>query len=377
MADHSSETEIDPQLLTKRVFWCAAVFSLAILLSVLNFFPPTQVRYEVYSEVVVPASRLDQIESMANRKDASEQAGPQSLLEVRILDGNDSQSSDFALVELKSLWSVRCTAEEHIAWLSEITKLSRQYSADSQLARESRFARWQLQAARHYSNRHQHVSQSIPPASNVFELRTAVAEQKSSRIPARLASHSSGTPSSTNESTTEERLSRRVTAAESLLASVQNAWDEQEAQESASMKLATPPRVRVEPPSLTFFVVFSIIVVGFAAAGVGGWIQNRMHKGRAFDPFEVADKLSLQGLPVVGKVQLEETPSEESWLETTSRNTVTSARKFARHLVVLSEIVVGLWLVLIVLRLFFDPAWRMLAFENPLVAFARVLFGLP
>ena len=182
--------------------------------------------------------------------------------------------------------------------------------SDTELARETRFARWQLEAAKHYANRYDYLAVTTEPAESAHNLQVFELKNGSSSSQVVPASGSSGgtessvpsVSSSSGEKPQKSLLLQSVAAAQTTLSVNESAWKEQEALIVASMKLTAPPQVHVQAGNISSFMVISLFVTLTAFCSIGYWIQSGLHTRGSYQPKEVANQLSLQGLPLVGVI---------------------------------------------------------------------------
>lgn len=121
----------DHAVLGKSI-WCGTVFSLAIVLTVLNFLPPIDVGYRVTAQVVASPQRLAQLnEHLKRTQSGADQGSEAVLLGVRLLDEHSSSTTEsgkatsdrLTLIEVISLWPGRTTSGRVHRWLNELSKV--------------------------------------------------------------------------------------------------------------------------------------------------------------------------------------------------------------------------------------------------------------
>ncbi|MCA9132191.1 MAG: hypothetical protein KDA45_03520 [Planctomycetales bacterium] len=396
---NGSELASESTLLMRRATWCGIVFALAVLLTALNFVPPIHVHYRVRSQVVVSASRLGQLreQAIADREAVrSGQLKAAQLMTVKVLDQADQdskveglkKSGNVLLVQIDSLWLDRSTPQEHYDWLRAVTQIDARQVADDGLARQARLARWELQAAQHYQRRHEFLKDKLPLAAEevasdqrgTFELASystplSPSAEKTGEGSTRLVSHTASPESS---ATLERQLREQLQRAEQNSQRSELAWQKRLEQSSGVLQLASVPVQEPRSTSIPLWMVASILILGLAAGSTAGWLQMRLQSGGAYEATFVAERLALDGIPVVGKIELPGDPaSRADWLEATSRRASQVGRQTARRLTQLGEGALAFWVVLMAARFLLDSIWRDVLLASPLAALGRLMSGMP
>lgn len=387
MFETTSLDQTDSRLFMRRATWCGVVFALAVLISALNFFSPFEVHYRVRSEVVISVSRIAQLKELVSQdRDVAEDKAGVHLVGVKVLDDGSRMAPpagetrhEIALVEIESQWEEQCSAEAHHAWLEEITQAKTRIFDGTDLASQHRLARWELEAAKHYAERHDFLAKRQAPSvtndGRSFELATA-----SSRVgvPSTLAGYRKGQEISEGADAERAQLQEQVQLASQRVLQTELAWREQIEQSSGLLEVTSPMEVATNTVAIPFWMATSILVLGLASGSVAGWFQHRLQSGGVFEPVGVAEQLQREGVPVIGQIELPADHVEQNpWMETTTRRAGMASRRAARNLTRVSEWALGFWVLVIVARLALDPLWRGLFIESPLAAFGRLLTGLP
>ncbi len=390
---------VESRWLVRRSTWCGIVFSLVVLITVLNFFPAINVQYVVRSKVVVSESRFSQLRELVKKDRLEVTSGnPKGmrLLEVVVLDRSRSalashtraKDEQLILVEVHSRWSQRPSEKSHAAWLEANTKVPASRLANSKLAQQGRIARWELQAAQHYAARHRFLrgkeeEPSITSDGRIFELPRMVRDPKShSGVPASLVSQRTVSPAteSSGEATDgpTAQLERRIELARQRTAETELAWQREIEQSSGMLQVAGRPEVSTRTSLIPLWMATSVLILGLASGSTIGWIQHRLQSGGAYESKSVAHQLTFEGIPVVGRFELPVAETEQpDWIEIASRQAGSASRRVASQLTRLSEWALGFWCVLIVGRLALDPMWRSVLIESPLAALGRLVVGMP
>ncbi len=373
----------------RQSLWCGAVCGLAVVFTSLNFLPPIDVQYKVTSQVLVGQTRLDRLQAELENEKRPMKPGEDrfvQLVQVKTLDEANSES--LILVEVQSLWNAR-TAERNIsAWLERISKPDPRVVIDTEAAREDRFARWQAATARHYLDQYKYISAGETPTTSP---QVANSNQVKPRKPTtRLASTTvskSGRTTAHNASTTHTvssdgsdddmvlQLTESVSQAETAAQRAAQKFKETFTRHAGGIELVGAPDIRTKTSRIPGWMTLSILVLALASGSIASLLQLRTRSVDAYDPNQIAARLSSEGVPVVGQLELKSTPTNSLY----DRHPITQAivSVSSRHLMTASEWMLVLWCVLIALRTFSDPLWRSVAFENPLAAFGRLMAGMP
>ncbi|MCA9191706.1 MAG: hypothetical protein KDB03_08090 [Planctomycetales bacterium] len=370
--------------------WAGIVIALCSLITVVNFFPPANVQYEVVSKIVVSRARLAQLQRLVTEDSELGRKGQSRYIQVkklRILDRdvqhaliNGSQDEEVVLLEVHSLWAGRTQEKTHREWLNIVSRLDPSTINDGELSKTSRFARWELEAAKHYSARHEFLSDSdelvqSQPTRNVFELANSSAPPT-----ANLASFTRVMPSESGfENDTDsvaDRLAANIKTAEETLASATLSIDEQLDIASGLLDFTSQPEISAHAGIIPNRVTGYLIVFGLAIGSVASWAQFRVQNGNVFDPVWVAKQLSESGIPIVLALELNE-QDVRGWMSAANQTAIKAFRGSLDRLNSGAELLLGVWSLLIVARILLDPMWRNVLFENPLAAFGCLLGGLP
>lgn len=402
---HVGKTEpnsIDHSQMTRKATWCGIVFALAVLLTVLNCFPPFDIHYHVKTQVVISAKRLSQLEEKAQKDRSAVESGQYSraqLMDVKILDrstqpmadpgalllgsdeGYSETEQEIVLVELDSLWTAACSGDVHRKWIDAITRIDSPEIDDSQLASENRFAKWELTVAKHYANRHEFLAASGStnpgPAKPESSGRTFELASNTSGTPASLASFGSPVPE-TAQSEVREILDQQVAAASSLVEETELAWREHNEQSSGMVEISGTPVIDTRASTIPVWMAASVLILGLSSGSIASWSWHRLQSGGAYDPSMIATQLEREGVPMAGRIALAgEGASEDEWFSKAGRRATEASRSAARNLVRFSEYVLTFWVAMIAIRILLDPMWRSVFYESPLAAFGRALAGLP
>jgi hypothetical protein len=383
-----SDLTVESSVLVRRAAWCGIVFALAMVLTCLNFMPPIDVHYHVRSEVVVSETRLAQLREQAVRDRQALQKGELQqvqLLSVKVLDLAEpseaetwTQTTDkVVLVEVGSLWKGRCTAERHYAWLKNISKLDPIQLSSLPAASAARFARWELEAARHYQSQHEFLcAKELPqpdptPGSD---------EQLPGRQTFQLASFSqpvdapSATPGPQAAVDFSAELSAQIDEAQQRLAHAESSWLTAIEKSSGALQIAGLPVIAPRSTSIPLWLAASVLILGLATGSTAGWIQYRQHSGGACQPCRVAEQLALDSIPIAGTLRLPTVGGDSS---TTLALPQQLVNRTARRMTRLSEWAVTFWVIIATGRFFLDSLWRDVLVESPLAALGRLMAGMP
>jgi hypothetical protein len=182
----------------------------------------------------------------------------------------------------------------------------------------------------------------------------------------------------TNAEATGERLDAQVALARQRVSETELAWQRQIQQASGDVRLSGAIQLVATPNTIPAWLAASVLIVGLAAGASAGWFQYRLQSGGVYDPESVARQLEHIGILPAGKLTLADVRGgNEDWMERASAKANTTGRRVARNLSLISEVTVGVWFGLIVIRLVADPQWRTVLLESPLAALGRLLAGMP
>jgi hypothetical protein len=357
-----------------------------------------RVRYSVKSEIVVSEARLEQLRSAAlldQENFADGQAADIRLVSIKLLDSSQRETlaskndrgDKIALVTIESLWTKRFTPDAHFTWLNSITRIEEGQVTKNRSSDAERFARWQLETAKHYMERHEFLANHAPvstPQCRTFELARHTRSQPASGLPAvQFASQRTGLPETISSSPLDSddellQLSKQVEEAEIELQQTELAWQEQIGQLSGMLQIASVPIVSPKSNAIPLWMAASVLILGLASGSTAGWLQHRLQSGGAFDSRYVGRQLAFDGIPIVATVTLPDNRAEvEDWMDIATRQASLASRRTARKLTQLSEWMLAFWVILIAGRLALDPLWRNVVIESPLAAFGRIIAGMP
>lgn len=402
-----SEIALESSVLMRRATWCGIVFALAMILTALNFMPPIRVEYHVHSKVVVSETRLMQLRKLAVADRQAVQRGERSriqLMSVKVLDlaeqpesvGSQPNADKVVLIEVGTLWRHRCTPERHFTWLSNISKVDPSQLSTAQAAQESRFARWNLQAAKHYHSQHLYLSDKqplldeLPPsdvaanqASRGFQLAsyrhpTSADEAASATQPAHHLATSAYQPDAQQQGTNEQsnpndvelQLKDQIQLAEDQLKRANEQLVTERDRMSGTLQIAGLPLIAPRSTSIPFWMAASILILGLATGSTAGWFHFRAQSGGIHDPVQVAEQLALDNIPIAGFLVLQDFNTSPTASGQLIRN---GGRRMGR----ISEWILSGWIVIALTRFFFDSIWRDVLVHSPLAALGRMLTGMP
>ena len=386
VAPQSARLATEHALLASSV-WCGMVFSVALVITVLNVLPPVPVGYRVSTQVLASPKRLDTLQrQLASHLSASTDVDTQ-LLGVEVLDARshavaahlDPDKEPLTLVEVRSLWPSRTTTSQVHHWLSELTKSDAQTVRHFDSASAERFARWELQARQHYLKQFRQTHTASKPASDDDTGTLASSHEKA---PTRFASLNLDSPAKVgglptpSEVDVEALLVRDVELAGQREATAAQSVAQQAAKVSGVLTLSGSPHVRAYPGRVPTALVMSVLVLALAGGTIGGWAHHRAQSGGIFYATDVASNMRMMGLPILGQVRLPGggRPGSESRL----RQQIARTRRWLlQQSLAASELVVMFWCLAIAIRMVLDPLWRAMLWDNPLAALGRLFLGLP
>ncbi len=393
METNSEERGMEMSSLLKQAVWSGAVCALAVVLTSLNLLPPVGVQYRVHTQVIVAQPRLEQLTTVLEKDRNAIQAGNLKyvqLCNLKKLDG--ALGEELLLVELESLWTGRAS-ESHIqAWLNIISRAAPQTIVNTEEAREGRSARWQAELAKHYLNRHRHLSSPAEAVGSTASGESGMAARPRSRVPTQFASLNNSTSaayaatvsmplSSEDPRTLERQLAESVTKSELELNKSKRVFQNALEKYAGAIELVGRSRIDSKTTAIPIWLSASVLVLALASGSVFGLLQFRAQSGGAYDPKFVANQLALAGLPVVDEINLtagtasEQASSPNVFNLTKLIHLVT--RNASQYIVRASEWVLALWCFAIACRMLFDPLWRGVVVASPLAAFGRLVSGLP
>ncbi len=389
-----NELAVESNVLLRRATWCGIVFALAITLTCLNFMPPIAVQYHVRSKVVVSESRLAQLRDLAIADREALQRGVHKriqLLSVKVLDLADQEQSmgqaataeQVVLVEVGTLWASRCTSERHFTWLKNISRIDPAKISNSPATVAARFARWELEAARHYQSQFKYQSEKEP----IVELETST--QTATNTPRQtfqLAGFSQTTDAVSAQAATgssveadfELQLSEQIDVAQEQVKQADFAWQEALEHSSGALQIVSLPIIAPRSTSIPLWMAASILILGLSAGSTAGWLQLRRQSGGACLPMCVAEELQLDSIPLVATLRLPALQGETgAGAASTLQRLPAPLVRVGSRLTRLSEWAVTFWCVLAVTRFFLDSIWRDALIESPLAALGRLMAGMP
>ncbi|MCA9127985.1 MAG: hypothetical protein KDB22_12905 [Planctomycetales bacterium] len=379
-----SELNAESRILAKRATWCGVVIALVSILTVLNFLPPVDVSYSVRSKILLSPSRLSQLNAALERSNEDDSSTVR-LISVAVLDSSKEHAAEYlstvgapvvsseaglVLVEARTRWVSGYSERAHRIWFDKTTRPLALDSIGEELADKCRLARFQAQTLQHYIDREEFIGdpQSVEMPS-VFSLASATIEESS-------PADSQVNCGSSNE--TVVILKNQLVAAEKAMRQAESALKEHQAESAGPLEFAMSPQLSPRTSRLPFWMAASILIVGVSCGASAGWFQLRMQSGGTYDPTIVATELALDGIPIAGQLQLNESDQEPGdWYERAAQRAAKASRKIASRLTQVSEWALWTWACLIGLRLVIDPMWRTMFFESPLAAMGRILLGMP
>lgn len=431
-----SEFAMESNVLMRRAAWCGAVFSLAVVLTFLNFMPPVSVKYHVRSKMVVSETRLEKLRelALADRNAVRQDCAKDILLmSVKVLDlaeqentaGLEPTDEKVVLIEAGTLWSSRCTTERHYQWLNSISKIAPNKLAQASAAQAVRSARWELEAAEHYQSQFAFLAakEVLPPESPVvmaaeqsssnaavsstaaggkprtFQLASyteaSSSDPTSTDLPSSTLPNSSSADSGLTEATLtsvvkvqeqnasqsgaedarkfELELKTQVNLAKERVQQTERVWMDEIERSSGTLQIASVPLIAPRSTSIPFWMAASILVLGLASASTIGWCQYRGYSGGAFHAGQVAEQLALHSVPTAGRLVISKSDHQTA---ISSTGPLTVAR-IGHGLTRIGEWGLTFWVIIAVSRFFLDAIWRDVLINSPLAAFGRMLAGMP
>lgn len=377
--------------LLRTSVWCGLVFSLALLLTVINLLPPAAVGYQVSTQLFVSPQRVEVLQRKLTAHavpDFVPALGEPKLLSIHLLDHQaeatstqlESLSEPLELVEVRSLWPSRTNSDDVQQWLNALSEPDQRVLSRVDFANAERFARWEAQVAEHYLKHFRHTRRNDGEADSSQEAATLVSTAEG--LPTRFASLSSkpSTQAKPRAGATADEIEarlvqeyQRAAAREKFAAKV---VEEQAAKLSGILTLAGSPHVRAQPERVPAPLVLSILVLACAGGAIGGWAHHRAQSGGTFYATEVARNMDVLGLPTLGVLRIAGAHLEGAAGDVHRR--VTTLRRWAtQKLLTVTELVVLFWCMAIAIRLVLDPLWRAMLWDNPLAALGRLFAGLP
>lgn len=392
----------DAPPLVKQAFWCGCVFSLAVLIAVLNCLPPVNVYFRVRAQVVASPQRLDALKAKLRGDQVSSVEsleGGIQLCSLKLLDGprhpveaDSSSGENVKLVEVQARSLHRTTTALFRKWLDSISRVRESLSVDGQVLQKYRFAQWQAEAAEHYLAHHLHTSEAHQSFTDAAGAQEALSLNDKSPMrlvgfprnqpDARPADSADSVPDSAAAVLELERVRDQL---ELDLQSAQDAAlhatkerDKLAAMAFGTLAISGSPEVCAEAGSIPAWMASSVLVFALACGSCAGWLRHRLQSGGAFDPEVVANQLAADGLAVIDRLNLGGVVSDpEDWFEATSRTAAMLSRRFARGMTSISEWALMIWCCGIAIRFILDPLWRNVLVESPLAGLGRLVIGLP
>ncbi len=432
-SSHHSQNAVESNVLIRRATWCGVVFSLALVLTFLNFLPPVGVQYHVRSKAVVSEARLAKLRNvaMADRQTVKHgETKPIQLLSVKVLDlavpepsaELESANDKVVLIEIGTLWTHRCTAERHFKWLKDASQLDSTQLSGVHAATQARLARWELEAAQHYKSQFDYLSakpcqlvdsSADATAAAVADSGAATSENSANQASAmevnpagagehqafQLASYSEPAETSTASEKTpgeearqtppvansepargnelneefERQLTEQIAIAQAQVEQAEATWREVVDRSSGALQVAGLPVIAPRSTSIPFWMAASILILGLAAGSTTGWFQYRSYSSGAYQAERVAEQLTLDAIPVVGRMVLAKAEYETC----ISGNASTFVARAGRRLSRIAEYALTFWVVIAACRFFLDSVWRDVLINSPLAALGRMLSGMP
>lgn len=382
----------DGRLLRRHATWCGVVVALSVLFTTLNFFPPFPITYKVRSEAVISASRLNELEEKS-RKDledlASGRIKPAQLVGLKVLDASSQAiegpipaEQDILLVEFNSVWSKHCSSDLHKKWLTAITSEPTDGIDKSEIAKQHRMAKWELEAAKHYRDRQEFLSDKAPLSTKDEDGKTfSLATTPNNKVSASFATYGRVVNEPTDAEESPEliaSLDTDVRLASNFLEQTEHAWQQLIKKSSGLFQVASQPEIETDTRGIPVWMTLSILVVVTCSGASASWLYVRLQSAGGYTPNAIAQQLANEGIPSAGRISL---PSEDDDSKGKISRLIKSTRSLGRlaacNLTKIGEFALGFWVLFIVLRLITDSMWRSVLVENPLAAFGRVIIGLP
>ena len=94
-------------------------------------------------------------------------------------------------------------------------------------------------------------------------------------------------------------------------------------------------------------------------------------------PSAIAEQLTLRGLPIAGKLTVRDVTSSPSLSQRLGELRLQLQNFIAQSLIRFGEWAIAFWVLLLALRCSTDSMWRQFFIEQPLIAIANLLIGLP
>ncbi len=418
VAPQSVQIAKDHAIVAKSA-WCGLVFSLAVVITVLNVLPPIPVGYRVTSQVLASPQRVEALkkqlvqhrETLASLKDIEDESHPECVLvSVRVLDDQSkskarrpanwqvgSEHDHDVLLEVVSQWKQRTTTGKVHRWLEELTKADNRVARQVDSGRSERFSRWEVQVQQHYLKQFRQSQARLAEAAQ--QDSQSESDGTTDRVPTRLASMSTGTgktPSATLSATLassprstivtgnpsnsaseiEEALVRELEQAAAREKSANVNVQQDVSRLSGSLTVSGSPRVHAAPGNIPTVLLFSMFILTVASAAIGGWANHRAHSGGTFYAEDVAATMQLLGLPILASVELPRTQLDG--MDVAIQRRLSNYRRWlVSKSLALSELILLIWCMAITIRVVLDPLWRALLWENPLAGLSRLFTGLP
>lgn len=387
MAPQSVQLAKDHALLAKSV-WCGIVFSLALVITVINVLPPVSVGYRISTQVLASPQRLQLLKHQLSAGQGQADSHEALLLSVIVLD-DDSHSSasrlgsdkePLMLLEVISLWPSRTTTRQVHQWMNQLTKTDERSLRHIDAARAQRFARWEVQTRELYLKHYQRTQSQESEEGTVENAGQLQLTSAPDRIPTKFASLSAPEivtgnthrPQVDVESQLRHELEQAALREKNAAADVEN----QASKVAGVLNLTGSPRVHAAPGRMPASMILSMLILALAGGAIGGWANHRAQSGGTFFAKDVAANMQLLGLPVLGRLRLPTAHLHAS--EGIIKKRLTDyRRRIVQQWLALSEFVVLFWCLAIVIRMVLDPLWRAMLLENPLAALGRLFVGLP
>ena len=360
----------------------------------LNILPPSQVDYEVESEVILAAPQIGTLERAQHHGQvdygqgirveltsfeakevdpsidfllASESAG--SARFSLLSDSQASEPEQYRFT-IRSIWKARCTAEAHEVWVRELAEPDPGLLRETKVARSQRFARWEVQAAEHYLKRQNYLhSNKQDPASD------------RNRAQATLASFRSSESIDPSVRAAQADLLKELTAKRANQSQAEKLLEDEVFEAKARYQIVGEPNIRLRYSYVPLLLLMSNFALGIFSGTSAGLIHSRSQSGISFTPSAIADQLAMHGLPIAGKLTVTDVTSSPSLSQRLgqrlSRLRVKLQRFITNTLIRFGEWAIAFWVLLLALRCSTDSLWRQFFIEQPLIAIANLLIGLP
>lgn len=356
----------------------------------LNILPPSQIEYEVESEVVLAATQIETLERALH--DGQVDFGQGIQVELASFEAEEVEpSTDFLLASesartakfsllgdsqttgaenyrftIRSIWKTRCTAEAHEAWVRELAEPDPSLLRETKVARSQRFARWEVQAAEHYLERQTYLHSNKQDAAS-----------DSNRVQATLASFRSSESIDPTVQAAHEELLQELSAKRASQFQAEQLLEEEVFEAKAQYQIVGRPNIRLRYSYVPLLLLVSTFAVGIFSGTSAGLVHSRSQSGISFTPSAIAKQLATYGLPIAGKLTVTDVTSSPSLSQRLGGLRVRLQRFVSQSLIRFGEWAIAFWVLLLALRCSTDSMWRQFFIEQPLIAIANLLIDLP